>query len=114
MDKAFLTGRIEAPHTTHGFSPGRLWLAHHTLQQRTTLQQNDNINKKLVLSSRFICRGLLCFLRDIVALPYDGRRSGRAALRFFGLLPLLFPAVYCCDAALRMTRLHFDILCHGS
>ncbi|KAI4825790.1 hypothetical protein KUCAC02_021457, partial [Chaenocephalus aceratus] len=36
-------------------------------------------------------------------------RSGRAALRFFGVLPLLFPAVYCCDAAPRMTRLHFDI-----
>lgn len=94
----------------------------HNNTHTTTPRKKDS---ELVTSLRFICRGLLCFLRDMVALPPLvrsplGQTDGAAETRSDSsllLLLLLSPHLlgYCFDAALRsatgeirMTRLHFD------
>lgn len=53
-------------------------------------QQRSKRRDELVQRLRFICRGLLCFRRDMVALPraeqsaWQDRWSGREAVWFFG------------------------------
>lgn len=70
-------------------------------------------------SLRLICRGLLCFLRDMVALHTAGTAEKRLCFLSLSGLLLSLSADYCSDSALlsaagetRMTRLHFDIFCH--
>lgn len=68
---------------------------------------------------RLICRGLLCFLRDMVAPHTAGTAERRLCFSPLSGLLLSLSADHCSDSALlsaagetRMTRLHFDIFCH--